>query len=86
MVSLQPWSQNYIFRLKKNLGDAVEEISQHFVLLALFCIQLLSMKEPSPAYMSDIQGKINVFTANLHPLILFLGIIKGFSDTTVHLH
>lgn len=41
------------------------------------------MKEPPPGYMSDIQGKINVFTANLHPLILLLGIIKGFSDTTV---
>lgn len=33
--------------------------------------------------MSDIQGKINVFIANMHPLILLLGIIKGFSDTTV---
>lgn len=41
------------------------------------------MKEPPPGYMSDIQGKINVFAANLHPLILLLGIIKGFSDTTV---
>lgn len=41
------------------------------------------MKEPPPGYMPDIQGKINVFTANLHPLILLPGIIKGFSDTTV---
>ncbi len=41
------------------------------------------MKEPPPGYMSDIQGKINVFTANLHPLILLLDIIKGFSDTSV---
>lgn len=58
----------------------MEEISQHSVLLALVCIQLLSMKEPPPGYMSDIQEKINVFTANLHPLILLPGIIKGFSD------
>lgn len=29
--------------------------------------------------MSDIQEEINVFTANLHPLILFLGIMEGFS-------
>lgn len=38
------------------------------------------MKEPPPGYMSDIQGRINVFTTNLHPLILLLGIIKGSSD------
>lgn len=43
------------------------------------------MKELPPGYMSDIQGKINVFTANLHPLILLLGIIKGFSDTILGL-
>lgn len=60
----------------------MEEISQNSVLTALACILLLSMKEPPPGYMSDIQGKINVFIANLHPLILLLGIIKGFSDTT----
>ena len=61
----------------------MEEISQHSVLLALVCIQLLSMKEPIPRYMSDIQEKINVFTVNLHPLIMLLSIIKGSSDTTV---
>lgn len=61
----------------------MEEISQHSLLLAFVCIQLLSMKEPPPGYMSDIQGKINVFTANLHPLTPLLGIIKGFADTTV---
>lgn len=55
----------------ENLGKAADEISRGPFLVALVWIQSLSVKEPQPGDVTESQGKINAFTANLHPLMLF---------------
>lgn len=70
IVSLAEFVEELHFQVE-NLGKAADEILQGPFLLALVWIRLLFLKKPQPGDTTESQGKINAFTANLHPLMLF---------------